>query len=176
MEAAEVMVLLRNGSKPRLWRSARGSSFARALLTACDVARQRWTEREQAMGGPLDRILPRLQVEVALLQDDGQIGDVDESFVNRVVLPVHGVAYEHKGAWRYMLPEATHAKDIGTPSRAYVRLFAEDGLPDDSLRSQELRPYRVAVQVIGISAAPQPRGEPKDGLSEIKNPKEVLGD
>ncbi|HKU41490.1 MAG TPA: hypothetical protein VJR89_25210, partial [Polyangiales bacterium] len=67
MEPAEVMVLLRSGSRARLWRSARGSSFARALLTAAEVARQRWMERETAMGGPLDRLLPRMQVEVALL-------------------------------------------------------------------------------------------------------------
>ena len=167
MEPAEVMVLLRNDSRARLWRSARGSSFARALLTAAEVARQRWMERETAMGGPLDRLLPRMQVEVALLQDDGELGSRDESFVNRVVLPVHGVAYEHKGAWRYLLPEATHGPSL-TPAKAYAKLFTDDGLPDDSLGSRELRPYRMAVKVIGISA---PRG---DGLSDVRSPDEVL--
>jgi len=177
MEPAEVMVLLRSDGRPRLWRSARGSSFARALLTAADVARQRWTERSQAMGGPLDKILPKLQVEVSLLQDDGEIGSTDEAFVNRVVLPVHGVAFEHKGAWRYLLPEATHTKELKTPSQAYERLFTDDGLPDDSLTTQELRPYRMAVKLIGISAPQLPvkRKEPKDGLSDVKSPDEVLG-
>jgi hypothetical protein len=177
MEPAEVMVLLRSDGRPRLWRSARGSSFARALLTASEVARQRWIERSQAMGGPLDKLLPKMQVEVSLLQDDGEIGSIDESFVNRVVLPVHGVAFEHKGAWRYLLPEATHTKELKTPSEAYERLFADDGLPEDSLKSQDLRPYRMAVKLIGISAPqlPAKRREPKDGLSEVRSPDEVLG-
>jgi hypothetical protein len=177
MEPAEVMVLLRSESRPRLWRSARGSSFARALLTAAEVARQRWMERAQAMGGPLDRALPKLQVEVSLLQDDGEIGSTDEAFVNRVVLPVHGVAFEHKGAWRYFLPEATHTKELTTPTKAYRRLFTDDGLPEDSLDSQELRPYRMAVKLIGISAprVPQRPAAPKDGLSDVHDPAEVLG-
>jgi hypothetical protein len=177
MEPAEVMVLLRSDSRPRLWRSARGSSFARALLTAAEVARQRWIERSQAMGGPLDKALPKLQVEVSLLQDDGEIGSTDESFVNRVVLPLHGVAFEHKGAWRYLLPEATHTKELTTPYKAYAKLFTDDGLPEDSLDSQELRPYRMAVKLIGISAPQVPRhpSEPKDGLSDVRSPDEVLG-
>jgi len=169
MEPAEVMVLLRSESRARLWRSARGSSFARALLTAADVARQRWMEREQAMGGPLDRLLPRMQVEVSLLQDDGEIGSRDETFVNRVVLPVHGIAYEHKGAWRYVLPEAAHAQPGRTPSQAYERLFQDDGLPDDSLDSEDVRPYRMAVKVIGISAA-----RTGDGVSDVTTPDEIL--
>jgi hypothetical protein len=167
MEPAEVMVLLRSGGKPRLWRSARGSSFARALLTAAEVARQRWMEREQAMGGQLDKLLPRLQVEVSLLQDDGELGARDATFVNRVVFPQHGVAYERKGTWRYLLPEATHTS---SPSQAYARLFAEDGLPEDSLSSRELRAYRMAVKLIGISAA-----QAEDGLSEVHSPEDVLG-
>ncbi|HKP64682.1 MAG TPA: hypothetical protein VJV78_48430 [Polyangiales bacterium] len=167
MEPAEVMVLLRSGSRARLWRSARGSSFARALLTAAEVARQRWMEREQAMGGKLDKLLPKLQVEVSLLQDDGELGARDAGFVDRVVFAQHGVAYEHKGAWRYLLPEATHTS---SPSHAYARLFAEDGLPEDSLTSREVRPYRMAVKLIGISA---PQSE--DGLSEVHSPEEVLG-
>ena len=91
----------------------------------------------------------------------------DAGFVNRVVFAQHGVAYEHKGAWRYLLPEATHTS---SPSQAYARLFAEDGLPEDSLTSRELRPYRMAVKLIGISA---PHAE--DGLSEVRSPEEVLG-
>jgi hypothetical protein len=93
------------------------------------------------------------------------------------VFPVHGVAFEHKGAWRYLLPEATHTKELATPYKAYAKLFIDDGLPDDSLDSQELRPYRMAVKLIGISAAqvPSQPSEPKDGLSDVRSPDEVLG-
>jgi hypothetical protein len=171
VEPVEVMVLLRSERRARLWRSARGSSFARALVTAADVARKRWNEREQAMGGPLDQVLPTLSVEVALLQDDGELGARDPGFVDRVVGPVHGVAYEHKGAWRYALPEATHRPTAMTASGAYRRLFKEDGLSEDSLGSPELRLYRMVVRSIGVS-------EPSAGhdpVFEVGVPAEVLG-
>jgi hypothetical protein len=177
VEPVEVMVLLRSGKQARLWRSARGSSFARALLTAASVARKRWMEREQAMGGPLDKQLPALTVEVSLLEDDGEIGSRERGFVDRVVTAEHGVAYERKGAWRYYLPEATHAEPGEKPSSAYARLFAEDALPEDSLRSLDLRPYRMAVRVVGVSEgrAPAPPPKTKDEISDVADPAEVLG-
>jgi hypothetical protein len=176
LEPVEVMVLLRSGAQARLWRSARGSSFARALLTAADVARQRWVERSQALGGRINDMLPQLRVEVALLQDDGEIGARQSGFVDRVVLPVHGIGYERKGGWHYLLPEATRSGRRG-PTRAYAQLFTDDGLPEDSLDNTELRLYRLAVQVIGISEAPALRAapEPDDGLSEVTAPGQVLG-
>jgi hypothetical protein len=176
LDPAEVMVLLRSGDQPRLWRSARGSSFARALLTAAEVARQRWIERSQALGGKLEQMLPQLAVEVALLQDDGEIAERSAAFVDRVVLPVHGVGYERKGGWHYLLPEATHSGKR-KPSRAYAQLFSDDGLPEDSLDNPELRLYRLAVQVIGVSPAPasQRKAVPDDGLSEVSSPAQVLG-
>jgi hypothetical protein len=163
VEPVEVMVLLRSGTRARLWRSARGSSFARALLTAADVARKRWTEREQAMGGPLAELLPTLTVEVSLLVDDGELGSRDPAFIDRAVGPQHGVAYEQKGAWRYVLPEATHHPEGIKPSEAYRRLFAEDGLPDTSLGSRELRLYRMAARTVGVSE-PAPTAPPDDIL------------
>jgi hypothetical protein len=174
LEPVEVMVLLRNGTQPRLWRSARGSSFARALLTATAVARQRWVERSQALGGSIDKMLPRLSIEVSLLQDDGEIGVRDAAFIDRVVLPVHGVGYERKGGWHYLLPEATRS-GRRRPSQAYAQLFSDDGLPEDSLDNLELRPYRLAVQLIGTSAATADHPEPDDGLSEVTAPAQVLG-
>jgi hypothetical protein len=174
LEPVEVMVLLRNGTQPRLWRSARGSSFARALLTATAVARQRWVERSQALGGTIDKMLPRLSIEVSLLQDDGEIGVRDAAFIDRVVLPVHGVGYEHKGGWHYLLPEATRS-GRRRPSRAYAQLFTDDGLPEDSLDNSELRPYRLAVQLIGTSPATADQPEADDGLSEVTAPAQVLG-
>jgi len=174
LEPVEVMVLLRHGGQPRLWRSARGSSFARALLTASAVARQRWVERAQALGGPIDKLLPQLSVEVSLLQDDGELGWRDPAFIDRVFLAAHGVGYERKGSWHYLLPEATR-RGGRRPSRAYAQLFADDGLPEDSLDNPELRPYRMAVQVIGTSPAPADRPQPDDGLSDVRAPREVLG-
>ncbi len=178
VEPVEVMVLLRSSEpthQARLWRSARGSSFARALLTAAEVARKRWQEREQAMGGSLDALLPRLDVEVSLLQDDGELGVRDSRFVDSAVTAAHGVAYEHKGAWRYLLPDDTH-KSHSTPSAAYRRLCVDDGLPDSALQSDELRLYRVAVQPVGSSPAPQPAGHtPADAISGVVDPAEVLG-
>ena len=177
VEPVEVMVLLRSGQKARLWRSARGSSFARALLTAAQVARKRWIEREQAMGGSIDKLLPQLTVEVSLLEDDGELGSRDPSFVDRVIGEQHGVAYEHKGAWRYYLPEATHQPKGQRPREAYARLFAEDGLPEDSLGGAELRPYRVAVRVVGVSEGRPPAVDAvHDAISDVVAPSEVLGD
>ena len=170
LEPVEVMVLLRSGDQPRLWRSARGSSFARALLTAAAVARQRWVERSAALGGKLDALLPSMSVELSLLQDDGEIGTRSESFVDTVTSLEHGVGYERKGGWHYLLPEATH-KGGRKPNRAYRQLFRDDGLPADSLGDADLRLYRLAVLPIGTS---EPEPKPDDGLSDVKAPREVL--
>ncbi len=165
----EVMVLLRDGEQARLWRSARGSSLARALLTASEVARERWNEREQAMGGPLDRLLPRLQVEVSLLIDDGTVELREPAFIDRVFFPVHGVGYERKGAWRYLRPDDT--AELGRASAAYRKLFVDDGLPADSFERHELRLYRLREVPLAVSA-PEPRRD--DGLDPPRTPDELL--
>jgi hypothetical protein len=172
LRPVEVMVLLREGERARLWRSARGTSIASALTTAALVARQRWQEREQAMGGPLAAALPRMDLDVALLEDDGTIVDRDPAFIDRVFYAEHGVGYERKGAWRYLLPEATRAEGKGRASRAYRKLFADDGLPDDSFGRHELRLYRLVLETLGTSAATPP---PRDALSPVHSPEEVLG-
>ncbi len=171
VQPVEVMVLLLDRGKPRLWRSARGSSLARALVTAATVARQRWIEREQAMGGPLDAALPRLTVEVSLLGDDGTFGERDAAFLERALSPAHGVGYEDKGAWRYLLPDATREKGAGRASRAYASLFAEDGLPETSLARKELRLYRLFVSTLATSESKLPQG---DGVSTVRKPDELL--
>jgi hypothetical protein len=150
LDPVEVMVLLRAGDEPKLWRSARGSSFARALLTATAIARQRWIERSAALGGKLPVMLPTLTVELDLLQDDGEIGTRTDSFIDLVTSLEHGVGYERKGGWQYLLPEATH-KHGQKPSRAYRQLFKDNGLPGDSVDQPDLRLYRLAVQRIGVS-------------------------
>lgn len=147
----EVMVMLRRGERARLWRSARGSSIAGALITAATIARQRWQEREQAMGGQLDEQLSKLDVEVALLEEDGTLGERDPAFIDRAFFDGHGVGYERKGAWRYLLPETTRLEGKGSASRAYRKLFVDDGLPVDSFDRHELRLYRLRVQSLAHS-------------------------
>ncbi len=165
IRSVEVMVLLRDAGQARLWRSARGSSIARALVTAAVVARQRWAERAEALGGPLQRRLPLLDVEVSLLEEDGTLGATSPAFIERTFFPEHGVAYERPGAWRYLLPEATRTAGAGSAVKAYETLFSDNALPTDSLRRRDLRFYRLLASVVGVSPAParQPR---RDGLDE----------
>lgn len=171
VQPVEVMVLLRKAGRARLWRSARGNSIASALLTASMVARQRWQEREQAMGGSLDAILPQMDVEVALLGDDGTVGEDTAAYIDRVFLPIHGVAYERRGAWRYYLPDTTALEGKGRASVAYRKLFVEDGLPEESFARSELRLYRLIVQTLAVSKA-IPRVD--DGLAPVRSPDEIM--
>ncbi len=169
VQSVEVMVLLRENGDARLWRSARGSSFARALLTAATVARQRWDERERAMGGPLDRALPYLDVEVVRLAEDGTLGARNAGFVDRVFTPVHGVGFEDRGSWHYLLPDATRERGHGSAMRAYAALFADTGYEAEALERADLRPYRlVAIPVarspgIASPSAPEPEPAPEPG-------------
>lgn len=154
MRSVEVMVLLRAQGTPRLWRSARGSSIARALITACVVARERWHERAQALGGPLDAQLARLDVEVALLHEDGTLSEADPSFIDRVFTPVHGVAFERTRSWRYYLPDATREHGQGSAVKAYEALLVENGHEASVLGEAQLRLYRLVVTSLGRSPAP----------------------
>jgi hypothetical protein len=146
----EVMVLLRERGQARLWRSARGSSLARALVTAAVVARQRWEEREQAMGGPLDEALPNITVEVVRLSEDGTLGARSESFVERVFTPEHGVAYERRGTWHYQLP-GTRPDEPGAAYAAYVELFTDNGLEPEAISRSDIRPYRLVATPLAVS-------------------------
>jgi hypothetical protein len=170
----EVMVLLRENGRARLWRSARGSSLARALLTAVKVARKRWIEREHAMGASLTKMLPKLDVEVSLLVDDGTLGDRSPVFIDRAFSPKHGIGYERKGAWRYLLPAATKRRGKGRASQAYLNLFATDGLQPESLASPEVRLYRLRVVPLATSPARPPAPPPDDGLAPVHDPAEVI--
>lgn len=143
VQSVEVMVLLRDGATARLWRSARGSSVARALLTAAVVARQRWQEKEQTMGGPLSKVLPSLDVEVHLLEEDGTLGDRSRGFINRGFTTAHGVGFERKGSWRYYLPEKTAQEGGGNAFKAYQALFSEYGFSKDALERPDIRLYRL---------------------------------
>jgi hypothetical protein len=155
----EVMVMIEDRGHPRLWRSARGSSIGRALLTATVVARQRWSERQSAMGGPIDRVLPSLDVSVYLLDEDGTLGARDAPFVERVFddlahTPEHGVAFDHRGTWRYLLPDATREEGQGSAVRAYRSLFADADMPEDSLEHDDVRLYRMLARRLALSPSP----------------------
>lgn len=171
----EVMVMLERDGRARLWRSARGSSIARALVTAGSVARQRWTEREQAMGGPIDdpvRGLPSLTVRVYLLEEDGTLGDRTPAFVERVFTDAHGVAFEDRGSWHYLLPEATAERGEGSAVQAYRELFDDAGLEADALGREDLRVYRLVARELGAS-------EPERSTSDVpplepRSPDELL--
>lgn len=164
----EVLVMLSDAGRPRLWRSARGSSIARALLTAAVVARQRWMEREAAMGGPLDRLLPSLDVEVLLLDEDGTLSSRSASFVDSVFGPDHGVAFDQRGNWRYLLPAATAERGEGSAMRAYGALFEDADMPADSIERPDLRLYRSLARPLASSPAPaRLPGAGSDGRSEV---------
>lgn len=160
----EVLVMLRQGERPRLWRSARGGSIARALITAASVARERWMERASAMGGSIEERLPSMTVEVYLLEEDGTIGERSGAFVERVFTPEHGVAFEDRGSWHYLLPAATRERGEGSAVRAYRALFEDAGLPGDSLEAREsLRLYRLVARRVGTSSPATPPPSPSMG-------------
>lgn len=168
----EVLVLLRDGDRPRLWRSARGGSIARALVTAASVARERWAGREPAMGGSIDQRLPSLSVEIYLLEEDGTLGDRSAPFVERAFTREHGVAFEDRGSWHYLLPEHTRERGEGSAVRAYRALFEDEGLPADSLETRELRLYRLVARPVGTSApgrsdSPRPLPSPSGSFEGL---------
>jgi hypothetical protein len=155
VERVEVLVMLSRQGEPRLWRSARGTSIARALLTATRVARDRWREREQAMGGPLAKRLLELDVEVSLLSDDGTLTNTQSLFVDRSVGPSHGLGFDHRTAWHYLLP-----RDVAAAKRgAFAALsgqIAEQGLTLSILGESDTRVYRFVALPLGVSKAPLP--------------------
>lgn len=166
----EVLVLLRKNGQPQLWRSARGGSIARALITAASVARERWAGRETAMGGPIEQQLPSLAVEVYLLEEDGTLGDRSAAFLERAFTPEHGVAFEERGSWHYLLPVATRQRGGGSIVRAYRALLEDADLPPDSLETRDLRLYRLVARRVGISAPPA------SGSARAPSPARSLGE
>ncbi|MDB4991543.1 MAG: hypothetical protein JWN04_6721 [Myxococcaceae bacterium] len=153
VERVEVMVMLSERGEPRLWRSARGTSIARALLTATRVARERWREREQAMGGPLAKHLIELDVEVSLLSEDGLLLRPQRMFVDRAITPLHGLGFDYRTAWHYLLPRDVQ-KRKGGPFDALSAQITEQGLPLSILSESDTRVYRFVPLTLGVSRAP----------------------
>ncbi len=177
-QPVEVLVLLRGPQGLRLWRSARAESIAEGLNTAALAARKRWEERSTSMGGALDERLAGLDVEVALLFDDGTFDPAATSLIDPFVQPAHGVAYEQPSRWRYLLPVTTHLQE--SPTAAYRLLFRQNDLPEESFERNDLRLYRFRMQTIavdygstassradGLSASPADSAAPS-GASESK--------
>jgi hypothetical protein len=147
-QAVEVLVMLSSEGGPLLWRSAKADSIAQGLITASLAARTRWEERSETMGGPLQGRLDQLDVQVALLFDDGTFDRSAISLIDALVKPVHGVAYEQPARWRYLLPRATLA--AGSPTKAYEALFQENGLPKDSFERADIRLYRIRMRMVSV--------------------------
>lgn len=147
-QAIEVLVILRGGLGPRLWRSARAQSIAEGLNTAALAARKRWDERAETMGGPLGERLEDLDVHVAFLFDDGTFDRRAVSLIDALVKPRHGVAYEQPARWRYLLPRATHTAD--SPTDAYRELFRDNGLPEESFERKDIRLYRLRMRTVSV--------------------------
>ncbi|MCA9581878.1 MAG: hypothetical protein KC416_08785 [Myxococcales bacterium] len=162
-QSVELMVLLRQGDRPRLWRSARGDSLARALLTTVPAIRDRWKERASTMGGPLSDILDSLDVEVWLLTPDGTIGNHNRRTIDRAVTNAHGLGYARRGQWRYLLPKDVHKE--ASPFAAFERLLHQNGIDPERYERESLRLYRFAMVRLAVSMAPSPSastsGSPK---------------
>jgi len=149
----EVMVSLRQGQRNRLWRSAKGNSIARALIAAASIARRRWIKRESAMGDPLDALLPALDIDVFLLEDDGTVLVREPNFVERVFTGDHYVAYQWKGSWRYQVPDPSAKSGRRSAVEAYKKLFIKNNLPAESLQRTDLRLYRLTASLLVHSPA-----------------------
>lgn len=153
VRSVEVMVMLRDRGQPRLWRSARAGSIASALVMAAEAARERWSERADALGGALSKVLPRLDVEVSLLVEDGTFLDRRPVFLASSLTEDHGVGYEQAGKWRYLLPSRIREFGEGGRERAFPLLFEENSLPPNAQERSDVRLYRLRVHPLATSPA-----------------------
>lgn len=158
VERVEVMVMLREHGEPRLWRSARGTSLARALLTATRVARDRWHERETAMGGSLGKRLLHLDVEVSLLSEEGSLLGGETAFIDRATPAEFGIGFEYGASWHYVLPEDMQRRGKGSAQRALLGLLSEQSLPSSVMTQTAFRAYRFVALILGVSRAPLGEG------------------
>lgn len=183
----EVLVVLRDRGVRRLWRSARGTTIASALITASMTARSRWRERESALGGPLGDRLDRLDVEVYLIEHAGVLETRTLSFFERALpepeagseaarvgpeLEVHGfgLAFNSTSGWKYLLPRATaETRARGGMGAAVERLFEEARMPDASLDNTGIEFFRIRLRFLGAhSEAEQLQGSPgQDSVNRL---------
>jgi hypothetical protein len=154
VERVEVIVTLSEHGEPRLWRSARGTSIARTMITATRVARDRWHEREQAMGGPLTKRLLSLDVEVGLLSEDGTLATTQRAFVDRAISAQHGLGFDYRSGWHYLAPSDVQKRGKGSAFTALTGLLSDQGLGLSALNDPNMRLYRFVPMLLGVSKAP----------------------
>ncbi len=154
VERVEVIVTLSEGGRPLLWRSTRATSIARAMLTATRVARDRWHESSQSKGGPLEKRLPTLDVEVGILSEDGTLASLQPSFVNQAITEGHGLGFDYRNGWHYLSPSDVALRGKGKPYAALEALMADQGLGPAALQDPNLRVYRFVPITLGVSKAP----------------------
>jgi hypothetical protein len=154
VERVEVMVALSTpGGTPLLWRSARATSIPRALLTAARVARDRWHEREATLGGPLRERLTTLDVAVSLLVEDGTLTTANAGFVDRAVTAEHGLGFDYRSDWHYLVPGDVQKRGRGSAHRALTELCKDSALGTHIFNQEAARLYRFLVQQVGVSHA-----------------------
>jgi hypothetical protein len=150
---AEVMVVIRDGSAPILWRAVRGGSVARALVDATYAVIDRWNTRQVQSYGPLREAIRRMPITVAIFYDKGTLETREPAWLDRAVdSGIFAVGYERLGHWEYVLPTAPGAPRRAT-SQALSDLVREHDVPPPGFQRTDLVLYRFrALQLIEDSA------------------------
>lgn len=139
----EVLVHVKDERGNALWRSSKGSSFASAFHIALSAVRQRWTERSQVMGGPLETRLPECKVSVAVLAQDGVIEGVQDPKQLETWYDInHLVGLSHRGGWYYEKPLNRRVSVM----KALEKLLEDQSLPAHVLRSNGTTFYRIRLE------------------------------
>ncbi len=148
--AAEVLVALRDGQTDRMWRSARGTSIANALLVATAALKTRWQERASAMGESLPSAMRHLNVVVSMMNDDGTLESQAGRTLDVAITDAHGVGYSDRSDWKYALPHAV--RQAGGGRNALRHLLEEAHESETTLLRADVRVYRFTVTEVGVSA------------------------
>lgn len=149
-EQSEVLVSLRAGQQNRMWRSARGSSIAEALIVATTALKARWAERAQAMGETLEAAMSHLDVVVSVMRDDGTLDARRPHVFDLAVQREHGVGYSDRADWKYSLPDVVQSAGGG---RNALRQLAHDAHESEAMfQRSDVRVYRFTVTELGASS------------------------
>ena len=104
------------------------------------------------MGGPLNRALDSLSIDVLELRPAGVIEMSDPRLLSRVVWEPFGVGFAQAGRWRYLLP--FDIARAGGPEPALASLLEDNGLSLDAAQRSDVRVYRHLPVVLGTSPPP----------------------
>ncbi|MDP3275532.1 MAG: hypothetical protein Q8Q09_10080 [Deltaproteobacteria bacterium] len=150
---AEVMVVIRDGGSPILWRAVRGGSVARALVDATYAVIDRWNTRQQQTYGSLRDAIRRMPLTVSIFYDKGVLETRQAPWIDHAVnSQVFAIGYERQGRWEYVLPTAP-----GIPARrsseALSQLVREHDVPPPGYGRTDLTLFRFrALQIIESTA------------------------